>query len=148
MATDKPMDDPAFPDRRMTEPEALRVRSLTPSMTVDDLDRSLRFYTTGLGFTVEERWEDDGNLTGVMLVAGNCRIGLSQDDWKQGRDRPKGVAFRIWAETVQDLDGLAERLAERGIEYDGPKDEPWGARTLSVVDPDGFKLTFSPPQGD
>lgn len=130
------------------KPETLRIRSLMPSFTVDDLERSLRFYTDALGFTVEERWEEEGRLLGAMLLAGTCRLGLSQDDWSKGRDRQKGLGFRIWAETAQDLDELAQRIRQHGLEPDGPKTETWGARTLSVVDPDGYKLTFAPPQGE
>lgn len=134
-------------ERRRQDPESLRLRSLSPSLTVDDVEASLRFYTDGLGFTVHERWEEEGRLLGVMLVAGSCHIGLSQDDWSQGRDRTKGVGFRIWADTAQDLDAIAERLDEHGIEHDGPK-EQWGMRILSVTDPDGYKLSLTPPKPD
>ena len=130
-------------ERRSKEPESLRLRSLTPSYTVDDLDRSLRFYCEGLGFTLEERWEEEGKLLGVMLVAGSCRLGLSQDDWAKGRDRVKGTGFRLWAETAQDLDALAARCRAHGVEADGPKDQ-WGMRVLELTDPDGFKLTVAP----
>lgn len=128
-------------DRRRAEPESLRLRNPSPALTVDDLERSLRFWVDALGFTVEERWEEEGRLQGVMLLAGTCRIGLSQDDWKKGRDREKGVGFRIFSETAQDLDALAARLREHGVEVDGPKEQPWGGRALAVEDPDGFKLT-------
>ena len=36
-------------------------------------------------------------------------MGLSQDDWKKGRDRIKGVGFRLWIGTGQDLDAVAAR---------------------------------------
>lgn len=130
---------------RRAEPESLRLRSVTPSLTVDDLERSLRFYVDGLGFTLHETWKEEGKALGAMLVAGSCHLGLSQDDWAKGRDRQKGVGFRVWAETAQDMDALAERLREHGIEHDGPKTESWGSRTLSVTDPDGFRLTLTPP---
>lgn len=146
MTDQDPATEGGHPERRHHEPESLRLRSLTPSLTVDDLERSLRFYADGLGFTVQDRWEEEGKLLGLMLVAGSCHLGLSQDDWAQGRDRQKGVGFRIWAETVQDLGFLAERLREHGIEHDGPKTESWGTRTLSVTDPDGYRITFAPPQ--
>ena len=133
------------PERR-NEPETLRLRELAPSLTVDDLETSLEFYVDGLGFTVDERWEEDGKLLGAMLVAGSCHLGLSQDDWAKGRDRTKGVGFRLWAETAQDLDEIAARLAEHGIPHDGPKETSWGTRSLSVTDPDGYKLTFTPSQ--
>jgi lactoylglutathione lyase len=146
MADRHSTNDGGNPERRHHEPESLRLRSLAPSLTVDDLEKSLQFYAEGLGFTVQERWEEEGKLLGVMLVAGACHLGLSQDDWAKGRDRRKGVGFRVWAETAQDLDALAARLREHGIEHDGPRTEPWGTRSLSVTDPDGFTLTFTPPQ--
>lgn len=130
-------------ERRKSEPESLRLRSLAPALTADDLEKSVRFYVEGLGFTVKERWEEEGKLLGVMLVAGACQVGLSQDDWAKGRDRKKGVGFRIFAETAQDLDAIAARLREHGVEPDGPKEEPWGARSLTATDPDGFKVTLT-----
>ena len=133
----------AATERRKTEPESLRLRSLSPALTADDLEKSLGFYVDGLGFTVKERWEEEGKLLGVMLVAGCCELGLSQDDWAKGRDRKKGVGFRIFAETAQNLDAIAARLRENGVEPDGPKDEPWGARALTATDPDGFKITLT-----
>ncbi|MDX1582623.1 MAG: VOC family protein [Thermoanaerobaculia bacterium] len=126
-------------EERRSTPESLRLRDLSVSLTADDLEASLRFYVDGLGFTVRERWEEEGELKGVDLIAGNASIGLSQDDWAKGRDRTKGIGFRLGAETAQDLDELAERLRDHGIEFEGPKDQ-WGMRTLTVVDPDGFKL--------
>lgn len=138
---------PAGTSRRHA-PESLRLRAISPALTADDLERSLRFYVDALGFTIEDRWEEAGKLLGVMLVAGTCHIGLSQDNWAKGRDRRKGVGFRIFAETAQDLDALAERLREHGVEPDGPKTEPWGDRTLTVTDPDGFKLTFTAARGE
>lgn len=134
------------PERRREENPSLRLRSYTPSLTVNDIERSLRFYADGLGFTVSERWEDEGELRGLMLVAGRCHLGLAQDDWAKGRDREKGVGFRLWAETAQDLDALAARLREHDIPHEGPKEESWGTRSLSVTDPDGFQLTFTPAQ--
>jgi lactoylglutathione lyase len=131
------------PERRTREPETLRLRSLEPSFTVDDLERSVRFYTDVLGFIVSERWTDGGVLRGVMLKAGVCELGLSQDDWAKGRDRKKGQGVRIWCKTGQDVDALAARIkAAGGRLTEEPTDQPWGARSLSVQDPDGFGLTI------
>lgn len=69
----------------------LQANTILPSLTVDDLQKSITFYE-GLGFGVDERWEDNGVLLGVMLRAGQQLLGLSQDDWKKGRERQKGVA--------------------------------------------------------
>jgi catechol 2,3-dioxygenase-like lactoylglutathione lyase family enzyme len=129
--------------QKRRDPETLRLRSLEPSFTVGDLDRSIRFYTEVLGFVVGERWIHEGVLHGVLLRAGACEIGLSQDDWTKGRDRKKGQGMRIWCGTIQDIDALASRIrAAGGLLTEGPRDQSWGARSLSVVDPDGFGLTI------
>jgi uncharacterized glyoxalase superfamily protein PhnB len=121
----------------------LQAKSLTPSFTVDDLQQSIRFFE-GLGFGVEERWEENGVLLGVMLQAGQAHVGLSQDDWKKGRDRQKGVGTRIFIGTTQDIDGLAARAKEAGIKLDQePHDTPWGTRAFEVIEPSGFRLTIS-----
>jgi glyoxylase I family protein len=138
------------PDRRQSKQETLRLRSIAPSFTVSDLERSVGFYTDVLGFIVSERFTNDaGVLQGVMLKAGTCQIGLSQDDWAKGRDRQRGVAVRIWCTTVQDIDGLAARIKARGGKLtEEPRDAPWGGRTLSVDDPDGFHLTIQRDAAD
>jgi uncharacterized glyoxalase superfamily protein PhnB len=129
-------------DRRHI-PETLRLRAVTPGFTVGDLQKSIAFYTEILGFLVSERWTDGDVLRGVMLKAGVCELGLSQDDWKKGRDRRKGEGVRVWFETVQDVDALAARAKAAGIRLtEEPKDQPWGGRAFSLDDPDGFHLTF------
>jgi uncharacterized glyoxalase superfamily protein PhnB len=121
----------------------LQAKSLSPSLTVNDLQQSIRFFE-GLGFGVEERWEEAGVLVGVMLQAGEAYIGLSQDDWKKGKDRQKGVGMRVFIETAQDIDGLAARAKAAGITLDqDPHATPWGSRAFEVTEPRGFKLTIS-----
>lgn len=129
--------------KKRQQPETLRLRSIAPTFTVSDLQRSLAFYRDGLGFFVSEKWEEGGKLQGVMLKAGGCHLGLSQDDFSQGRDRLKGVGFRIWCETFQDIDALAARLRTFGgmiVEEPGNR---WDSYSFTAQDPDGFKLTFS-----
>jgi lactoylglutathione lyase len=131
-------------DRRVNERETLRLRAIEPAFTVDNLARSVDFYTKVLGFVVDERFTaPDGAVMGVMLKAGVCRLALSQDDWAKGRDRQKGVGTRVWCTTVQNLDTLAARIKAAGHKLvEEPKDQPWGGRTMLVDDPDGFHLTI------
>ncbi len=122
-------------------PETLRLRATFPTLTVDDLERSIRFYTNALGFVEKERWKNDkGETMGVMLLAGVCELGLSQDDWAKGKDRKKGVGFSVSCETAQDVDALAQRVKGAGYALASePKDE-WGVRGFAVDDPDGFRF--------
>jgi catechol 2,3-dioxygenase-like lactoylglutathione lyase family enzyme len=128
-------------DRRRKDPQTLRVRAFEPTFTVDDVERSERFYTQVVGFVVDERWTGDGKVQGVLLKAGNSRLGLSQDDWAKGRDRKKGVGFSVWCETEQDIDALAARIKGAGGRLASePKDEPGLGRSLALDDPDGFRI--------
>ena len=133
------------PDRRGNKPfEKMRLRTIAPSLTVDDLEKSLAFYEGVLGFHVKERWVHEGKLAGVELVAGVVSLYVGQDDWKKGRNRVKGEGFRIYCTTVQDIDALAAQFKARGGQLlEEPKTQAWGTRDFAVADPDGFKITFS-----
>ena len=119
--------------------------SIMPSLTVNNLQESLNFFT-GLGFEVEDRWEENGVLLGAMLKAGAARLGLSQDDGKKGTDRKKGVGMRIYIEAGGDIDQLAARARAAGVTLSSdPHDTEWGARAFEVTDPSGFLFTIASP---
>jgi catechol 2,3-dioxygenase-like lactoylglutathione lyase family enzyme len=125
------------------QPESLRLRSIMPSFTVNDIQRSTDWYRDGLGFFIAERWEEGGRLKGVMLKAGACQLGLSQDDFTKGRDRAKGVGFRLWCETAQDVDAIAKRLRAFGGTIAEEPGDRWDTYSFTAEDPDGFKITIT-----
>jgi len=146
--TAKPAPRPAAATKEFKErrgPETLRLRAITPSLTVDDLKESLAFYTDVLGFIVGEYWTDEqtGQPRGAMLKAGACELGLSQDDWNKGRDRKKGEGVRFWCETVQDVDALAARVKAAGVALTEEPMDQWGQRSFSLEDPNGYRLTIA-----
>ncbi len=115
-----------------TTQEVLQVGTIVPSLTVDDLQESISFYEA-LGFVVDERWEDGETLLGVMMRAGKSQIGLSQDDWKKGRDRKKGVGMRVFMSTTQNVDEIAKRAKSAGITLASePHDTEWKSREFEV----------------
>ncbi len=131
----------------MSEPQTavLKGTQVMPSLTVDDVTKSVAFFAA-LGFEVEDRWEQDGVLLGVMLKAGQARIGLSQDDGKKGRDRIKGVGVRLYLEADDDIDAVAARATAAGVALlKAPHDTEWGTRAFEVTEPSGFLLTIASP---
>ena len=129
-----------------TQNKTLNAKSLMPSLTVDDLERSISFFS-GLGFEVEDRWEQDGKLLGVMLKGGALRLGLSQDDFKKGRDRVKGVGMRLYIEADDNIDEVAARAKSAGVTLASePADTEWGTRAFDVKEPSGFLITISSPE--
>lgn len=123
---------------------ALTATSLQVSITVNDLQKSLRFYVDGLGFVAGDKHEANGKLMYVSLSAGGASIGIAQDDFAKGRDRVKGVGLRLFIGTSQDVTALAARAKAAGIKLDGdPAPLPWGPMAFALTDPDGFKITIS-----
>jgi uncharacterized glyoxalase superfamily protein PhnB len=126
-----------------TQQSALNATNVVPSLTVDDIGKSLAFYEA-LGFIVKDRWDENGTLMYAMLQSGKLQIGLNQDDWKKGRERQKGLGTRLHIETAQNVDEIAARVKAAGIRLDAePFDTPWKTRQFELTDPSGFKLTVS-----
>ena len=122
---------------------SLQAKTISPNLTVNNLQQSIKFFEA-LGFAVEDRWEEQGQLLGVMLRAGEASIGLSQDDWKKGRDRQKGVGMRIFIGTKQNIDQIASRAKTAGVKLDSePHDTEWKTRAFDVTEPSGFQVTIS-----
>ena len=127
------------------ENHTLQGKSVMPSLTVNDLKQSEAFFT-GLGFEIKDRWEQDGKLLGLMLRAGEARLGLSQDDGKKGMDRVKGIGVRLYIEADGDINAVAERAKAAGITLARePHDTEWGTRAFEVTEPSGFLLTIASP---
>jgi uncharacterized glyoxalase superfamily protein PhnB len=125
-----------------TTQETTPISAIVPTLTVDDLQKSISFYEA-LGFVVDERWEQNGTLLGVMLRAGTSQIVLNQDDWKKGRDRTKGTGVRLSLSTTGNVDEIAKRAQNAGVTLKSePRDTEWKSRAFEVSDPSGFLLTI------
>jgi lactoylglutathione lyase len=123
------------------------------NMRVRDIDASLGFYVA-LGFERRGRLQFDG--------AYNIYLGLPGDGdtleltVNEGREEPYdlGDGYGHIALSVEDLDGLLERLAAEGIEPEKPPYAPGGReefRICFVQDPDGYRIelidgAFETPQ--
>jgi uncharacterized glyoxalase superfamily protein PhnB len=130
----------------MTEPQ-LSGQSLQASLTVKDLQASVRWYTEGFGFTESRRVERDGKLRAIAVQAGEVRLLLNQDDGAKGWDRVKGQGLSFQISTNQSVDPIAARLKAHGVKLETePNDMPWGARVFRVRDPDGFLWVLSKAQ--
>jgi uncharacterized glyoxalase superfamily protein PhnB len=129
---------------RRKSPETLRLRGVTPSLTVADLPKSIAWYRDVLGCVTGEEWKRDGVLQGIELLAGAARFYIGQDDWAKGRDRKKGEGVRLHLSTAQSIDDIAANVKKQGGKLDSePATAPWGSRYFTLSDPDGFKLTVS-----
>ena len=105
------------------------------------MNRSLAWYRDVVGFTVDEMYEQKGELKGASLIAGSVRIFLSQDDGAEGRE---GAGVGLYCITAQNVDEVAVAIKARGGTLASePADMPWGVRAFSLADPDGYRVTIS-----
>jgi uncharacterized glyoxalase superfamily protein PhnB len=133
---------------KRAEPELFRGRTLSVSLTVEDLQKSQAWYHDVVGFSIDRKIERDGKLRAVALKAGEVRITINQDDGAKGWDRIKGLGFSLQISTDQNVDDIARRIKRLGGTLDSePADMPWGVRMMRLHDPDGFKLSISTPLG-
>ena len=118
---------------------------LNPGFTANDAATSVSWYCDVLGFTVLERWEQDGQFRGARIGSGAVSMNIGQDDWKMGRDRVKGQGVRMYFMTGPAIDQFAAGVKARGGSLDQEPQDGWGMRHFSINDPDGYKLTFMTP---
>ena len=69
-----------------TTQEAVQISAIVPTLTVDDLQKSITFYEA-LGFAIDDRWEEKGTLLGVMLLARLSEVRRVGAIHPQGRTR-------------------------------------------------------------
>jgi catechol 2,3-dioxygenase-like lactoylglutathione lyase family enzyme len=118
---------------------------------VDDLDESIRFYETALGFRLARREAEYASLElgGAVLGLGAVAK-LPPDGEGPGFTRARlagvrGAGVEIVLE-VPDLDATlyaVERAGQHVVEP--PRDRPWGLRDFRITDPDGYYLRITQP---
>ena len=111
-------------------------------LPVSDLARSLEWYESRLGYTVEHEFVEDGKLMGVAMSHGSGGPSFAL------RHHPEFAAaagfdyFAIGVPTKADVDSLAARLTEFGDHHAGVHETPFGWVLPGVHDPDGHEVRF------
>jgi len=127
--------------------DALAATTLSVSLTVKDIQKSLAWYRDVIGFVEVRRNEREGALRSVTLKAGEARIAINQDDGAKGWTRVKGEGFSLNITTGQSIDAVARGIKARGGTLESePADTPWGVRMFRLRDPDGYKFGISSPR--
>lgn len=121
----------------------MRTELLHTMIRVDDLDRSVDFYTRVLGMRVRNRKVlEKADATLVFLVDESEAHPIELTYNHDGRSYESGNRFGHFAFGVADLDAAAEELAGYGIAFKrGPYTvSAGGSRIAFIEDPDGVEI--------
>ena len=118
------------------------MRFVHTNIRVRDIEASLAFYE-GLGFERRGRLQFAGAYNIYLGLAGDAdTLELTvNEDREEAYDL--GDGYGHIALTVEDLDGLLDRLAEQGIESESPPYHPGDREELRICfvqDPDGYRI--------
>lgn len=115
-----------------------------PFFIVTDMERSLRFYVEGLGFSVTNTWTPHGTIEWCALKRDAVTLMLQQPHNPEHHpawpDKKTGLGVSI---VFICADALA--IYQEAIDRNVPVAEPFVGNTMWVVsfsDPDGYRLDF------
>ena len=105
-----------------------------PVLFVADVDRSVAFYESKLGFAEAWRHVDEDKALVAQVDRDGCEIILSSQ-----RPARTGHGLLFISLDPDAIDGVRTELEGRGAAV---KDDHWGYRVMTVDDPDGNQLFF------
>jgi catechol 2,3-dioxygenase-like lactoylglutathione lyase family enzyme len=105
------------------------------SAHVSDLQRSKRFYGETLGWALET---DEQDVAGFSFGEGYLVI---HTDTRNGEARRYAGGMYVLVQ-VEGIDAEHARLKGLGVAVSELRDQPWGQRTFTFTDPDGYMWSY------
>lgn len=115
------------------------LKSMSPLLLVSDLDRSIAFYTTALGFSVQFRYEDfyAGIARDGYSVHLKQTVPLAEEREYKRRNEHVDITF-----SIAEIEQFYDLLSSGYVPMVQPlRDMPYG-REFYVADPDGYIIAF------
>ena len=118
-----------------------------PILHVKDVDASLRFYESLLGFKSPWRYDQEGRAQVAQVDRQGCALILANNLAQEKIGKAvMFISLNVDPATPENavaaLDALRAELEAKGVPV---KESSWGYRLLVVDDPDGNQLFFNYP---
>ena len=123
------------------------LKNLIPMLNVRDIEASLEFYSSALGFEVVSNPNVIKQWRWATIRAGQTELMLSQTETppalKQGSDPQQDTHWpAIFYFYPDDVTRLYADVVARGYKPTALVDTIYGMREFSLTDPDGHMLSF------
>lgn len=118
----------------------MQLKSCIPVIPSADVQKSLRFWVEGLGFTIDRPTRQDGRLVGCMVHNEHLYFWLNQRVGTPVKpENYEGIRL-YWA--PEGLHALRERLQQLGYVVSEIGDRDYGQTEFFVTDDDGYSHCF------
>ena len=123
------------------------IQKLTPNMMVDDVNATVEFYRSVLGFDLVVAVPDSGRLDWALVQRDDVEMMFQArqsliEEMPLFQDRPAGGALTFYLD-VEGVEGLYERLRARVRVVKDLHETFYGTREFAIEDCNGFILTFA-----
>jgi uncharacterized glyoxalase superfamily protein PhnB len=119
-----------------------------PCVFAADFTAALAFYRDRLGFVLENAYGEPPHFgvlsrDGARLTLREVRRPIFAADIRESEQL---IAVSLTLARGEDVDAMHTALAAQGVRiHQPPRTEPWGARTMIVLDPDGNLILLAGP---
>jgi catechol 2,3-dioxygenase-like lactoylglutathione lyase family enzyme len=136
-----------MPDTTSTAPSP-KLSAVEAQLFVSDITAACAFYTGKLGFEIAFTWGEPPFYGQVKRDAARLNFRLVHEPVFAGdiREREELLSASMTVDSATEIKQLFLHYQAAGVDFFRPlRQEPWGARTFIVRDPDGNLLLFSGP---
>lgn len=119
------------------------IHSAVPVIYTADIEKSISYYTSMLGFLPDFSYGDPPVYAGVKSGSTEIYFSINDDFISTIHERKLNPEIFLW---IPDAEALFSFHVAKGVEiFEQLSDRPWGARQYVVKEINGYHLKFAQP---